>query len=362
MLKPLNIAGYKIKFPIVQGGMGIGVSWDRLAGTVSKEGGLGVISAIGTGYYENLKYAKRVINSRPFDTENLYSFEALKAIVKNARKICGDKPLAVNIMCAINDYSRVVVDACKTGIDIIISGAGLPTNLPELTKNFPHIALVPIVSSAKALKIICKRWTQRYDRVPDAVVLEGPLSGGHQGFTYEQCVMEEYQLENLIKPLKDEIKEWGDFPLIAAGGIWDKKDIDNIINLGADGVQMATRFIGTHECDADEVFKQVLIKAKKEDIHLLKSPVGYPARGVHTNLISLVDKKEGPAIKCISNCVTPCQRGKEAKEVGYCIADRLSDAYHGKEDSGLFFTGANGYKLNEIISVKELMNKLTNGE
>ncbi|MDR0580399.1 MAG: nitronate monooxygenase family protein [Campylobacteraceae bacterium] len=362
MLKPLKIGRYEIKFPIVQGGMGIGVSWDRLAGTVSKEGGLGVISAIGTGYYENLKYAKRVINSRPFDVENLHSLEALKVIVQNARKICGDKPLGVNIMCAINDYSRVVVDACKAGIDIIISGAGLPTNLPELTKNFPHIALVPIVSSAKALKIICKRWVQRYNRVPDAVVLEGPLSGGHQGFTYEQCAMEEYQLENLVKPLKDEVKEWGDFPIIAAGGIWDKNDIDNIMSLGADGVQMATRFIGTHECDADEVFKQVLIRAKKEDIHLLKSPVGYPARGIHTNLISLIDKREGPAIKCISNCVTPCQRGKEAKEVGYCIADRLSDAFFGKEDTGLFFTGANGYKLNEITSVKELMNKLTNGE
>jgi nitronate monooxygenase len=362
MMNSLKIGQYTIKFPIVQGGMGIGVSWDKLAGTVSLEGGLGVISAIGTGYYQDMRFAAKVINSRPYDTYNTYSFEALKEIVKNARKICGQKPLGVNIMCAINDYGRVVADACKSGIDIIISGAGLPTNLPELTKNFPHISLVPIVSSAKALKIICKRWTQRYNRVPDAVVLEGPLSGGHQGFTYEQCAMEEYQLENLIKPVKDEIKEWGDFPLIAAGGIWDKNDIEKAISLGADGVQMGTRFIGTHECDADEIFKQVIIRAKKEDIQLLKSPVGYPARGVRTNLINLVDKREGPAIKCISNCVTPCQRGKEAKEVGYCIADRLGDAWAGKEESGLFFTGANGYKLKEIISVKELMNKLINGE
>jgi nitronate monooxygenase len=362
MFKSLKIGSHTIRFPIVQGGMGIGVSWDRLAGNVSLEGGLGVISAIGTGYYQNLKYAKKVINFRPFDTDNLYSFEGLKAIVKNARKICGDKPLGVNIMCAINDYGRVVTDACKSGIDIIISGAGLPTNLPELTKNFPNISLVPIVSSAKALKIICKRWIQRYNRVPDAVVLEGPLSGGHQGFTYEQCAMEEYQLENLIGQVKDEIKEWGDFPLIAAGGIWDKNDIEKMMNLGANGVQMATRFIGTHECDADEAFKEVLINATKEDIHLLKSPVGYPARGVHTNLINLVDKREGPSIKCVSNCVTPCQRGKEAKEVGYCIADRLADAYHGKKESGLFFTGANGYKLKEIISVKSLMSKLINGE
>ncbi|MDR2100688.1 MAG: nitronate monooxygenase family protein [Campylobacteraceae bacterium] len=361
-MKALKIGQYTIKFPIVQGGMGIGVSWDKLAGTVSLEGGLGVISAIGTGYYQNMRFVKKVINSRPYDTSNTYSFEALKEIVKNARKICADKPLGVNIMCAINDYGRVVADACKSGIDIIISGAGLPTNLPELTKNFPHIALVPIVSSAKALKIICKRWTQRYNRVPDAVVLEGPLSGGHQGFTYEQCAMEEYQLENLIKPVKDEIKEWGDFPLIAAGGIWDKNDIDKAIALGADGVQMGTRFIGTHECDADEVFKHVLIDAKKEDIELLKSPVGYPARGVRTNLINLVDKREGPPIKCVSNCVTPCQRGKEAKEVGYCIADRLADAWAGKKESGLFFTGANGYKLKEIISVKELLHKLIHGE
>ncbi|MDR2635680.1 MAG: nitronate monooxygenase [Campylobacteraceae bacterium] len=358
----LKIGQYTIKFPIVQGGMGIGVSWDRLAGTVSKEGGLGVISAIGTGYYQNMRFAEKIINSRPYETHNAYSFEALKEIVKNARKICASKPLGVNIMCAINDYSRVVVDACKSGIDIIISGAGLPTNLPELTKNFPHIALVPIVSSAKALKIICKRWTQRYNRIPDAVVLEGPLSGGHQGFTYEQCAMEEYQLENLIGPVKDEIKEWGDFPLIAAGGIWDKNDIDKVFSLGANGVQMATRFIGTHECDADEVFKKVIVDAKKEDIQLLKSPVGYPARGVRTNLIKLVDRREGPPIKCISNCVTPCQRGKEAKEVGYCIADRLADAWAGKAETGLFFTGANGYKLKEIISVKELMNKLINGE
>jgi nitronate monooxygenase len=358
----MKIGQYTITFPIVQGGMGIGISWDKLAGAVSVEGGLGVISAIGTGYYQNMRFAEKIIDSRPYDTQNLYSFEALKTIVDNARKICGQKPLGVNIMCAINDYGRVVTDACKSGIDIIISGAGLPTNLPELTENSPQIALVPIVSSAKALRIICKRWMQRYNRVPDAVVLEGPLSGGHQGFTYEQCNMEEYRLENLIPPVKNEIKEWGNFPLIAAGGIWDKNDIERVMALGADGVQMGTRFIGTHECDASEVFKQVLIRAEKEDIQLLKSPVGYPARGVRTNLINLADRKEGAPVKCISNCVTPCKRGKGAKEAGYCIANCLGDACAGKEDSGLFFTGANGYKLKEIISVKELMNKLIYGE
>ncbi|WP_109146616.1 nitronate monooxygenase [Campylobacter concisus] len=361
-LKPLKIGKYEIKYPIFQGGMGLGISWDKLAGNVSLEGGLGIISSVGTGYYENRKFIDKELNAKPFGSENFYSTRGLRAVIENARKICGDLPLGVNIMYAANDYARVVKDACEAGINIIVSGAGLPTNLPEFTQNFKEIALVPIVSSAKALKIICKRWLQRYERLPDAVVLEGPLSGGHQGFTYEQCLDPEFSLFNLIPQVKAEIKEWGDFPLIAAGGIWDKNDIEKAISLGANGVQMGTRFIGTHECDADIGFKEVLLAAEEKDIELIKSPVGYPARGIRTNLINLVDKKMGPKIQCISNCVSPCQRGKEAKQVGYCIADRLFDAYSGKKESGLFFTGANGYKLKELISVKELMHKLVHGE
>lgn len=361
-LKPLKIGKYEIKYPIFQGGMGLGISWDKLAGSVSLEGGLGIISSVGTGYYENRKFIDKELNAKPFGSENFYSTRGLRAVIENARKICGDLPLGVNIMYAANDYARVVKDACEAGINIIVSGAGLPTNLPEFTQNFKEIAIVPIVSSAKALKIICKRWLQRYERLPDAVVLEGPLSGGHQGFTYEQCLDPEFSLFNLIPQVKAEIKEWGDFPLIAAGGIWDKNDIEKAISLGADGVQMGTRFIGTHECDADIGFKEVLLAAEEKDIELIKSPVGYPARGIRTNLINLVDKRMGPKIQCISNCVSPCQRGKEAKQVGYCIADRLFDAYSGKKESGLFFTGANGYKLKELISVKELMHKLVHGE
>ena len=361
-LKPLKIGKYEIRYPIFQGGMGLGISWDKLAGNVSLEGGLGIISSVGTGYYENRKFIDKELNAKPFGSENFYSTRGLRAVIENARKICGDLPLGVNIMYAANDYARVVKDACEAGINIIVSGAGLPTNLPEFTQNFKEIALVPIVSSAKALKIICKRWLQRYERLPDAVVLEGPLSGGHQGFTYEQCLDPEFSLFNLIPQVKAEIKEWGDFPLIAAGGIWDKNDIEKAISLGADGVQMGTRFIGTHECDADIGFKEVLLAAEEKDIELIKSPVGYPARGIRTNLINLVDKRMGPKIQCISNCVSPCQRGKEAKQVGYCIADRLFDAYSGKKESGLFFTGANGYKLKELISVKELMYKLVHGE
>ncbi len=360
--KPLKIGKHSIKYPIIQGGMGLGISWDRLASAVSLNGGLGVISSVGTGYYENRAHIKKELNSRPYGSENFYSKEGLKAVISNARKICGDLALGCNILCASNDYARIARDACEVGFNVIISGAGLPTNLPEFTQDFPEVALVPIVSSAKALKIICKRWQTRYCRLPDAVVVEGPKSGGHQGFTYEQCLDANYQLEAVLPSVVAEAKEWGDFPVIAAGGIWDKNDIQTMLNLGASGVQMGTRFIGTFECDASDEFKSVLLGCKETDIELIHSPVGYPARGVRTNLLNLVDKRMGPKINCVSNCVTPCGRGKEASKVGYCIADRLFDAYFGRKETGLFFTGANGWRLERLISVKELMDKLINGE
>lgn len=360
--KSVKIGKHTIDIPIIQGGMGVGISWSQLAGNVSKEGGLGVISSVGTGYYDNKEHVKRLVADRPLEVQNFYSKEALTKIFSDARKICGDKPLACNVLYAINDYGRVVTDSCEAGANIIITGAGLPTNMPEFTMDYPDVALVPIVSSAKALKIICKRWQKRYDRLPDAVILEGPKSGGHQGFTYDQCALEENQLENLVKPVVEEAAQWGGMPVFAAGGVWDKSDIEEMMALGASGVQMGTRFIATHECDAHDNFKDVLLGAKEEDIQLMGSPVGYPARGVRTNLTGLVERREGPSIKCISNCVAPCNRGVEAKEVGFCIADRLSDAYEGNLELGLFFSGTNGYRINEIISVKELMKKLTEGE
>ena len=280
----LKIGKYVIEKPIVQGGMGVGISWDQLAGTVSKEGGLGVISSVGTGYYNNKEFAGKLVSGRPLGEANFYSKDGFEAIIKNAREICGDKPLAANILYAINGYGDVVRNACELGIDIIITGAGLPTNMPEFTEGYPDVALVPIVSSAKALKIICKRWKKRYNRVPDAVVVEGPKSGGHQGFTYEQCKLPENQLENIVAPVVEEAALWGDIPVIAAGGVWDKSDIEDMMSRGARAVQMGTRFIGTHECDAHENLKNVLLNAKEDDIKLMGSPVGYPAQGVVTNV------------------------------------------------------------------------------
>ena len=360
-MKELKIGKYTIQKPIIQGGMGVGISWDQLAGNVSKEGGLGVISAVGTGYYKQGKFVDRLVKNRPVDTVNFYNKASLNEIVRQARLICKDKPLAANILYACNDYGRIVQDACEAGINIIITGAGIPTNMPEFTKDYPDVALIPIVSSARALKLICKKW-KRYNKLPDAVIVEGPLSGGHQGFTYEQCFQEEYQLENIVPPVIEEAKKWGNPPIIAAGGIWDKKDIDKFLDMGCTGVQMATRFIGTFECDADANLKNVLINAKADDIKLMKSPVGLPARGVQTNLQKSMLEGTAPKVVCISNCVAPCHRGVEAKAVGYCIADRLGAAYKGDLETGLFFTGSNGYKINKIISVHELMEKLTKGE
>jgi len=360
-MNSFKIGKYTIEKPIVQGGMGVGISWDKLAGNVSLEGGLGVISSVGTGYYQDKAFSHKNIQNKPQSEQNFYSRDGLFEIVKNTRKICGDAPVACNVLYASNDYGRIVEDACEAGVDIIITGAGLPTNMPQFTQQYPEVALVPIVSSARALKLICKKW-KKYDKLPDAVIVEGPLSGGHQGFTYEQCEQEEYQLENIIAPIIEEAKNWGDIPVVAAGGIWDKNDIEKFLTMGCAGVQMATRFIGTFECDASDEFKQVLLDAKKENIELFKSPVGLPARGVRTNLQDIIENNTAPKVACISNCVAPCKQGIEAKEVGYCIADRLSAAYEGDIETGLFFTGTNGYKLDKLISVKELMDKLTKGE
>ncbi len=362
--KSFKIGKYTIEKPIIQGGMGVGISWDQLAGNVSLEGGLGVISAVGTGVYKNREYAEKVIgkDERPFDAINFYSYPALQKIFDNAREICGDKPLAANVLYAQSEYNRVVEDACKAGADMIITGAGLPLTMPEATKNYPDVALIPIVSTAKALRILCRRWKKTHNRLPDAVIVEGPLSGGHQGFKYDECFLPENQLEAILPPVVEEAKNWGSMPIIAAGGVWDHDDIVKMMELGADAVQMGTRFIGTIECDTSEVMKQMIIDADADDIKLFKSPVGYPARGINSQLHADILTKTAPKVACISNCVAPCNRGTEAKIVGYCIADRLSDAYDGIAETGLFFTGANGYKLKEIITVKELIDKLMHGE
>lgn len=359
----LKIGKYEVKYPIVQGGMGVGISWSSLAGTVSAAGGLGTISSVGTGYYDNCRFATKLVDDRPLGSTNTHSREALIEIFKNARKICGDAPLACNILHVITDYKRVVQDAIDAGANIIVTGAGLPTDLAkivvekcqEVGKNITDdVAIVPIVSSGKALKVIARFW-QRAGRLPDAVIVEGPLSGGHQGAKEDELFKPEHSLESILVDVVAERDKWGKMPVIAAGGIWDKADVDRMMALGADAVQLGTRFALTFESDASDGFKQVLLDANEEDVKIVKSPVGYPARAINTPLIQNLEPRK---IKCISNCIVPCNHGEGATKVGYCIADSLGDGMRGKLDNGLFFCGANVFRTNKLQHVQEIIDEL----
>jgi len=356
-LPRLKIRNLDIPYPIVQGGMGVGISWARLAGAAARAGCIGIVSAIGTGN----RFPEMVerLHGRPLGPANLNSPGALARIVQEAIRLSeGRGAVGVNILCAIQGYEEAVKASVAAGARLIISGAGLPLRLPEFVGD-ADIALVPIVSSARALALICKTWQRKSNRLPDAVVLEGPESGGHQGFSAEQCGDPAFSLEAILGPVLEERDKWGDFPVIVAGGVWDRADIDRFLALGAGGVQMATRFIGTLECDADPAFKEVILRANQEDIRLVKSPVGMPGRAVFSGLQKAIADGLAPAIRCISNCVSPCNHGEGARVAGYCIADRLEDARSGMKKTGLFFTGSNGWKLRELVRVRELVAELT---
>lgn len=355
-LPGLKIGSVEVPHPIIQGGMGIGVSWEGLAGAVAREGCIGIVSAIGTG---NRRMDEiQTVKGRPLGAANLHHPEALKEILQEARRRSeGHGAVGVNILCAINGYEEMVRASVEGGARLIISGAGLPLALPGLVED-PAVALVPIVSSARALAIICRTWERKFHRLPDAVVLEGPESGGHQGFSFEQCGEQEHSLEALLPTVVAERDRWGSFPVIAAGGVWDRSDIERMLALGAGGVQMATRFIATFECDASPAFKTALLRARAEDIRLVKSPVGLPGRAIFTGIHERIEAGEAPGIACISDCVSPCEHGKGARQAGYCIADRLEDARRGIADSGLFFTGSNGWRVRELVSVRELVAEL----
>lgn len=356
-LPALKLGSVTLDPPLIQGGMGIGISWEQLAGAVAKCGCAGIISAIGTGYH-NLDKVE-TLQGRPLGAENLHDIDSLTRIIQEATRLSeGKGAVGVNILCAIQGYERMVRASVQAGARIIISGAGLPLSLPDYVGD-ADVALIPIVSSPRALAIICKTWQRKFNRLPDGVVLEGPESGGHQGFSFEQCADPAFTLEKLLPEVVLERDKWGSFPVIVAGGVWDREDIDRFMALGAGGVQMATRFIGTLECDADMAFKEVVLKANAEDIRLVKSPVGMPGRAVCGDLQENIVQGKAPKVCCISDCVSPCERGKGAQVAGYCIADRLADARQGLRETGLFFTGSNGWKLKELVSVRELVSEIT---
>jgi nitronate monooxygenase len=356
-LPGLRIRHLELPYPIIQGGMGVGVSWEGLAGAVASEGCVGIVSAIGTGYHPSAQVPR--IQGRPRGSAALNPPEVLGHIIREARRrSSGRGAVGVNILCAIEGYEAAVRSSVEAGAQMIISGAGLPLALPEFVGD-AEVALVPIISSARALSILCKQWKRKYSRLPDAVVLEGPESGGHQGYSPEQCVDPAFALEAILPEVLAERDKWGDFPVLAAGGIWDHSDITRFLAMGASGVQMATRFIGTFECDAHPRFKDTLLQAEADDIVLMKSPVGMPARGVRTRLQTRVAEGNAPELRCVSQCLQPCGHGRGALEAGYCIADRLADARAGDLENGLFFSGSNGSRLKELLSVRDLVEELT---
>jgi len=348
-MNELRIGNITIKLPIIQGGMGVGISLSSLAAAVANEGGIGVIATAAIG-----------INENDFFTNFLEAnIRALKKEIRKARELTKGI-IGVNIMVALSNYADMVRTAIEEGIDVIFSGAGLPLNLPQFLTGKEKTKLVPIVSSARAASIISKRWYEKYNYLPDAIVVEGPMAGGHLGFTKEQINDGEYSLEKLIPEVVNEMKSWENkygktIPVIAAGGIYTGADIRKFMDLGASGVQMATRFVTTHECDASIEFKNTYVRSKKEDIEIIDSPVGMPGRAIVNNFIESVKKGKKHPLNCHFHCIRTCNIASSP----YCIAFALVNAQRGNMEHGFAFAGENAYRTNEIVSVKELVTSLT---
>ncbi|KAF2955319.1 2-nitropropane dioxygenase [Marinitoga sp. 38H-ov] len=326
--------------------MAVGISLDGLASAVANAGGIGVIGTAGIGFFSELKNYKEA------------SIDGLKKIIRKAKEK-SNGVIGVNIMVALTNYGDMVKTAIDENIDIIFSGAGLPLNLPSFLNNKKKTKLVPIVSSLKAAQIIVKRWLSKYNYLPDAFVLEGPLAGGHLGYKDNELFLEKNNLENNIPKLKDfldnlEHNYGKKIPLIAGGGLYSKDDVERILSLGADAVQIGTRFIATEECDANIKFKEVIINAKDEDIAIIKSPVGLPGRAIRNEFIEAVDKGEKKPYECKYHCIKTC----DFKTAPYCIAKALYNAAIGNINEGFVFTGNAVSKINEIQKVEDIIKEL----
>ena len=348
-LQPLVIGDLIAKVPIIQGGMGIGVSLSSLAGAVAKEGGIGVISAAQPGYRD-----------ADFNRDTLSAnLRALGKEIKRAKEISGGGIIGVNIMCASRDYEHFVRCCMENEADLIISGAGVPTELPGLVKG-SSIKIAPIVSPPKSARVLLKLWDKKYQTTADLVVIEGPKAGGHLGFSpqelekYENTGYDEEILEILEIVRGYEEKYEKHIPVVFAGGVYDRSDIDHYIGLGCDGVQMATRFVATRECDAPEAFKQAYLEAKKEDIVIVKSPVGMPGRAIENQFIKDTRKAREAVVRC-NHCLKQC----DPATTPYCITAALIRAVKGDVEHSLVFCGENAYRLDRIVTVKELMEELT---
>jgi nitronate monooxygenase len=349
-LPELHIGNLVAPVPIVQGGMGVGVSLDGLASAVANEGGIGVISVAGIGMFEphwRTEYLKANV-------------DALRKVIRAAR-LKTEGILGVNIMVALTNFEEMVRVSVEEGIDIIFAGAGLPMKLPALIEKGAATKLAPIISSGRAAALICKAWWNHYKRLPDAVVVEGPLAGGHLGFSREQLEdIENYKLSDLVKETAAAVKPFEDehnvkIPVIAAGGVYTGADIAEMLRAGASGVQMATRFVCTEECDASTAFKEMYINAKSPaDITLIDSPVGLPGRAIKNEFLDKSKQGDTKPVRCVYHCLKTCRPSASP----YCIAGALTNAKIGQLDDGFAFAGANAWRIDKIVTVKELMREL----
>lgn len=343
-LPSLRIGRLTIDPPIIQGGMGVRVSGARLASAVANEGCAGVIASVGLGNFIDLRG----------DSATQVNRQALRNEIRKARKM-SDGVIGVNVMVALSDYDELVRIAAEEKVDFIVSGAGLPLELPGLVSD-PDIALIPIVSSARALRIICSKWKKGHGRMPDAVVVEGPRAGGHLGFKPNELnEAEQPRLEDLVKETLALANSYETpIPVIAAGGIFDGGDIARFLEMGASGVQMASRFVCTDECDVHDSFKQAYINASEGDMKIIASPVGMPARAVNNDFLRRLAMGQTLPFNCRYQCLRTCDPAKAP----YCIARVLSDAANGMLENAFAFGGSNAPRCTEIVSVKALIKEL----
>lgn len=346
-IKPLKIGELTAPFPVIQGGMGVGISLSHLAGTVAACGGVGILSAAQIGFREE------GFEKDPIGT----NLKAIKKEICKARKIANGGIIGINIMVATQRYEEYVKAAVESGVDLIISGAGLPVDLPELVEE-SKTKIAPIVSTVKSAKVICKMWDRHYHRVPDLVVIEGPKAGGHLGFSRKQLEIftpEVYdqEIRQIIELVKEYEKKYQKrIPVVVAGGIFDREDFLHALELGADGVQMGTRFVTTYECDAAEEYKKAYINVSKENIVLVDSPVGMVGRAVG-NTFALAEGKKEPVKKCYQ-CIKTCNPG----DTPYCITNALVKAAKGETENALVFCGENAWKCNKIEHVGDILREL----
>ncbi|MPM12311.1 Inosine-5'-monophosphate dehydrogenase [bioreactor metagenome] len=346
-----SIGNLNLSVPIVQGGMGVGISLNGLAAAVANEGGVGVISCAGIG----LLYKQM---SKDFAEASILGLrEELRLAKEKAKGVIG-----VNIMVALTNFADMVKTAIASKADVIFSGAGLPLDLPSFLTKDSQTKLVPIVSSARAALIICEKWIKNYNYIPDAIVLEGPKAGGHLGYKENQITDENYSLEHLLPELVQTIKVVEEqnnckIPIIAGGGIYDGEGMKRILDMGASAVQMGSIFVPTEECDASTAFKEAYINATEQDVEIIKSPVGMPGRAILSKFIQSVKEGHEKPNGCPYHCIRTCDYTKSP----YCIIKALYNAYKGNFSKGYAFAGSNAFKADKIVTVKETIRNLMEG-